>query len=67
MAFTCDSCHKRFREGSHKTATGRAVCTACRDQILGSAAGVMAAGGIGGGIATAGWFARIKASRKRRA
>jgi hypothetical protein len=27
MAFTCDSCHKRFREGSHKTATGRTVCT----------------------------------------
>lgn len=67
MASTCDSCGSRSRERPHRTPTGRAVCTACHENLLGSAAGLMAGGGAGGAVATAGWFRRIRDLRRRAA
>jgi hypothetical protein len=67
MAFTCDSCGRRSRERAHRTATGRTLCTACHEDLLGGAAGLIAGGGAGGGIATAGWFRRIRGLRRKAA
>jgi ribulose 1,5-bisphosphate carboxylase large subunit-like protein len=49
------------------TATGREICVECRDRITAAAGGVIAnpEGPVGGAIATAGWFRRIKDARRR--
>ncbi len=45
--------------------TGRTVCPACADQLLGAATGLVATGTVEGAISTAGWFARIRKARGR--
>jgi hypothetical protein len=63
MSFVCDECRRRSRERAQVTVTGRHLCPACHDRLLGAAAGLLADGGVGGAIATAGWFRRIRATR----
>lgn len=68
MAFECDSCRKRFEVAPHVTVTGRRLCAACDDQLLGMTAGAVLGGpgdGIAGGLATAGWYARVKALTRK--
>lgn len=69
--FTCDQCERSVEAEPHETVTGRQLCDPCNDLLLGLAAGVVAAGpsaDIGdqvvAGLATAGWFARLRARRR---
>ncbi|KNX37797.1 hypothetical protein [Luteipulveratus halotolerans] len=70
MAFTCDQ-YGRSRSGTAiKTVTGRTVCRSCDDRTTGMAAGIIAAGGsqtspVASGIATAGFFERLRKRRRR--
>lgn len=54
------------------TVTGRRVCRRCQDELLGAAAGIIAAGPqsststqVAAAVSTAGWFSRIRAVRRR--
>ena len=66
MAFTCDGCGRRAPGTPEVSPTGRRLCGGCHDQLLGLAAGVVAGGGVPGGVATAGWFTRLRGRRWRR-
>jgi hypothetical protein len=63
--YECQSCHRTQRGTPRKTMTGRTVCPACADQLLGLATGLVASETVGGAISTAGWFARIRKARGR--
>ena len=65
-SFVCDQCTKRIAGTPHETVTGRLLCDDCNDQLLGASAGVIAGGGVGGAIATAGWLDRIRAATRRK-
>lgn len=64
MAYECDGCRKRFDGQPRISITGRKLCPACDDQLLGMTAGAIV-GGIPGAISTAGWYARVKALRRK--
>jgi hypothetical protein len=66
----CDNCRKRKAVPARRSVTGRELCDPCADQLLGAAAGMLAAQQSGsdpvaGALSTAGWFRRIRAARKR--
>ena len=66
MAFTCDSCRRRRSGTGRRTVTGRELCQPCYDTLLGLSAGMIAGNGDAGqAIATAGWFSRLRANRRR--
>ncbi len=68
MAFEYDNCLKRFEVAPHGTVTGRRLCTSCDDQLLGQTAAAVLGGPGGataGGLATAGWYARVKALARK--
>ncbi|GAB2548252.1 hypothetical protein [Brachybacterium huguangmaarense] len=59
MTNRCDQCGRKFRgEGNH-TPT-RILCDDCNATYMGHAAGLIAGGGIGNAISTAGWYQRIR-------
>ena len=64
MAYECDSCRKRFDGQPMISITGRRLCPACDDQLTGATAGAIT-GGLQGAIATSGWYARIRALRRK--
>lgn len=59
MTTRCDQCGAKLRGRGHDTFT-RTLCGRCHDRYLGSAAGLIAGGDVQTGIATAGWFERIR-------
>jgi hypothetical protein len=59
MAFQCDQCRKSFSAAPHISITGRRLCDSCDDQLLGATAGAIT-GGVPGGIATAGWYSKVR-------
>ncbi len=68
---TCDSCRKNVKGPLNTTVTGREICDACNDRLLGAAAGIIAAGPdastseqAGSGIASAGIFAWLRERRR---
>lgn len=76
---TCAQCRKQVggisgvKGGLVTTVTGRRICRPCNDRLLGAAAGIIAAGSdaspaeqVGTGIATAGFFASLRARRRGR-
>lgn len=63
----CDSCRKQPSGKLTTTLTGRRICTACNQKLLGAAAGMMAAGPgagtnaqTGSAVATSGFFSRLR-------
>lgn len=60
MATMCEQCRGRIRGRIHTSITGRYLCERCHTQLQGRTAGVVAGGGVRGGIATGGWYARVK-------
>ena len=64
MAFECDNCRKRFSRAPKVSVTGRKLCEACDDQLLGATAGYIV-GGVPGAMSTAGWYARVRALRRK--
>jgi hypothetical protein len=74
VATLCYTCRRRPATPARTSVTGRKLCDRCADALLGMAAGVIAgqnAGAspsaqVGQGIATTGWFARIREARRRR-
>jgi len=64
MAYRCDSCGENRSGTPTTTVTGRELCPACNDVLLGAAAGLIAGGGLPEAIATAGVFARLRRWRR---
>lgn len=64
MATRCDQCGKKLRGGGHQTFT-RTLCASCNDAYMGAAAGLIAGGDVETGIATAGWYQRIRKLTRR--
>lgn len=64
MAYECDSCRRRFDGPPRTSISGRRLCPSCDDELLGATAGAIT-GGIPGAIATAGWYVRLKALRRK--
>ncbi|OHV37075.1 MULTISPECIES: hypothetical protein [Pseudofrankia] len=68
--FRCDDCGQQSSGASTTTVTGRRLCASCADQLTGAAAGLIANQGdgpaVGAAIATAGWFAALRARRRAR-
>ncbi|WP_157965629.1 hypothetical protein [Euzebya rosea] len=60
----CPRCTRRV-DRLHRTPAMQEACEDCLDDVLGLAAGVLAGGGVGGAIATRGWYRHIKAWRRR--
>jgi len=61
----CDQCRKPIRGKSHKTTTGRLLCTECHDTLMGLTAGAASSGGsIGTSISVAGWYKGLRKNRK---
>lgn len=63
----CDSCRKQSRTKLTTTVTGRRICTACNQGLLGATAGILAAGPaastsekIASAVATQGFFKRLR-------
>lgn len=63
--FKCPDCGRTLTGAPVESFTGRKICEDCQATLAGAAAGVMAGGGIGGAISTAGWLRRIKSWRRR--
>ncbi|HVX45034.1 MAG TPA: hypothetical protein VHC49_14190 [Mycobacteriales bacterium] len=66
MSEICDSCRKPISGRPRVSLTGRRLCPTCSDQLTGLAAGAISGGGgdVGQSIATAGFFARLRARRR---
>jgi hypothetical protein len=66
---TCPACGEPFGLGEKKatTVTGRVVHERCEASLTAAAAGVLANADapVAGAIATEGWFARLRARRRR--
>ena len=60
MATQCEQCRNRIRGRIRTSVTGRQLCESCWTSLQGRTAGVVAGGGIAGGIATGGWYARVR-------
>lgn len=60
---TCTKCESTVRGEPHTTVTGRRLCDACWTELNGTAAGLLATGGVGGATATAGWLERVRRAR----
>ena len=58
----CEQCQRPIQGPPVRTAT-RVLCQDCGDAFTGFAAGVLAGGTVGDGIATSGW---VRALRRRR-
>ncbi|WP_031262030.1 hypothetical protein [Curtobacterium sp. B18] len=64
MQQRCDQCRRPIQGEPVRTAT-RTLCDACGATFLGLAAGTLAGSGdVGQGIATAGWFERLRRRRR---
>ena len=59
MAFECDQCRRSFKELPHISISGRRLCDSCNDLLLGATAGAVG-GGVTTGIATAGWYSKLR-------
>lgn len=70
MATTCPDCHRPFTRSrpAVESITGRRICDECNGTTLSMAAGMLANPGapVAGGIATQGWFHRLRARRRSR-
>ncbi|HEV7209198.1 MAG TPA: hypothetical protein VGN54_10720 [Mycobacteriales bacterium] len=64
MAFTCANCRKAYREPSHKTVTGRDLCTSCNDELFGASAALMMGEGVAGAVVTGSLYSRLRAWRR---
>lgn len=63
-AFTRDQCGKRVSGTGNSTMT-RTLRDDCFTWFQGHAAGLIAGGGVGGAISTAGWLKRIRDAERR--
>jgi len=63
MSFVCTNCGKRAITAPHVTVTGRKLDDDCWARLTEATAGLVAGGGTGGAIATAGWFGRLRKAR----
>ena len=59
MAFQCDQCRRTFTAAPHISISGRRLCDSCDEQLLGATAGAVV-GGLTEGVATAGWYSKLK-------
>lgn len=66
MAFTCEECGSRTSGAPNLTVTGRELCGDCYQVLLGLSAGMLAGGGPGESVATAGVLVRFQEWRRRR-
>lgn len=64
MTTRCDQCGRKLRDGGHETFT-RTLCADCNDAYTGAAAGLIAGGDVATGIATSGWYQRIRRITRR--
>ncbi len=65
VAFECDQCRTRSLGTARQTATGRDLCPSCYTELIGASAAVLTGGGVPEAIATAGWYARVRAALRR--
>ena len=65
MRFTCEECGGRTRGQPTLTVTGRELCPDCYQVLMGLSAGMLAGGGAGGAIGTAGILVRWQEWRRR--
>jgi hypothetical protein len=59
MAFQCDQCRRSFKDQPRLSISGRRLCQACDEELLGATAGAIT-GGIPGAVSTAGWYSKLK-------
>lgn len=56
----CEQCRQKIRGTARKSITGRTLCSRCADRLTAASVGGAVNGGVGGAVATAGWFERVK-------
>ena len=65
MSMRCEQCGGMIRGWAFTSITGRKLCDRCGTRLQGRTAGIVAGGGIQGGISTGGWYARVRRAMGR--